>query len=438
MLIPYHCSELAATLFSRTSNWTWWQYTKLFLVLVLVAHAFMQVTNAGDFKVFLDAADVLKQGQSPYHIWFVHHNCIYLYSPFFATLLIPFSSLPQVLVNLLWILANLFFTYRCFQLIRKYLPPVFSKPWQNELLLLIPIVCVLRFWLYNIELLQMTLFMLWCMLESLDQFEKRNYWLGGFLLALGINIKLLPLVLLPYLLIRRHEKAFVPIFLFSLVFLFFPALFFGIDFNNQLLHNWWVEINPSMGKQYSMETDLGPHSLNALVPSLLMKTNGDYPLTRNVMDLSPPTVMLILNTIRASLILLTLYFTGTRPHKAASNLQTARELSYIILIIPLIFPHQQKYAFFLALPALTYLMWYLIEVHKRKFATVSKTRWRMIIVLLVAAFVLMTLTTDGLIGLQLNQISQHFKLVTYGALVLGVALVMAPVKHIEREKLLSN
>ncbi|HNP48392.1 MAG TPA: hypothetical protein PKL85_06110, partial [Bacteroidia bacterium] len=39
-------------------------------------------------------------------------------------------------------------------------------------------------------------------------------------------------------------------------------------------------------------------------------------------------------------------------------------------------------------------------------------------------FVCTTLTTDGLIGKELNQISQHFKIVTYGALVLILLLVI--------------
>lgn len=230
-------------------NWTWWEYAKAVVVLIILAYVVCQINNDGDFKVFLEAASVLKKGETPYHLWFVHHNCLYLYSPFFASLLIPFISLPHVLVNILFLLSTLYFTARCFTLLKKYLPQNFSKRWQNELLLIIPFLFTARFWLYNISLLQMTVFMLWCMLESLDKIEKGKYWSGGFILALGINIKLLPIVILPYLFMRMRWKAFLPIFIFSIFFLIAPGIFFGWNFNLQLLHGWWAEINPTSGSQ---------------------------------------------------------------------------------------------------------------------------------------------------------------------------------------------
>lgn len=411
-------------------DWNWWDYTKLVIALLLVTGAYMQITRKGDFYVFLKAADILRQGRNPYHIWILDRNCLYLYSPFFAMLLVPFRYLPDILVNFLWISACLWFTYRNYQLIRQYLPANFPKRWQNELLLIIPFVFVIRFWLYNIQYLQMTIFMLWCMLESIELFRKDRYWLGGFLLALSINIKILPVVLLPYLFLRMKWKAFIPIVLFSLLFLLSPAIFFGFSFNFELHANWWNEINPSQGKQYAIEADLGPHSLNALLPSLLMKTDGDYPLERNLLDLPQGTVLLLVNAIRLLLVAATLYFTGIRPAKERSAQKTIRELSYIILLIPLIFPHQQKYAFYLIFPAMMYLSWFLVQAYQLKFTTVSKTRWRMLIVLLSVAFVLMVLTTDGLIGWKLALISQHFKLITYGALLLGLALALSPEKQL--------
>lgn len=413
-------------------DWNWWDYSKLIVAVLLIVSAYMQVTRKGDFYVFLKAADILKQGRTPYHIWILNRNCLYLYSPFFAMLLVPFRYLPDIVINFLWISACLWFTYRNYQLIRQYLPANFPKRWQNELLLIIPFAFTIRFWLYNIQYLQMTIFMLWCILESIELFRKDRYWLGGFLLALSINIKILPVVLLPYLFLRMKWKAFIPIVLFSLLFLLFPALFFGFSFNMELHANWWNEINPSQGKQYAIEADLGPHSLNALLPSLLMKTNGDYPLERNLFDLPQGTVLLLVNTIRLLLVAATLYFTGIRPAKERSGLQTIRELSYIILLIPLIFPHQQKYAFYLIFPAMMYLAWYLVRVQQLQFTSMSKTRWRMLIVLLSVAFVLMVITTDGIIGWKLSLISQHFKLITYGALLLGLALALSPEKRLVR------
>ena len=49
-------------------------------------------------------------------------------------------------------------------------------------------------------------------------------------------------------------------------------------------------------------------------------------------------------------------------------------------------------------------------------------------ILIFLSFVLMTLSTDGLIGRNLNDITQHFKTITWGALLLVVALILAKPK----------
>jgi hypothetical protein len=407
-----------------------WKHLQIFVIALLAAYSVLSAFNRGDFKVFLDAATVLRGGQSPYDIWFVDHNCLYLYSPFFAVLLIPFTCVPAFIPNLLWIAAGWFFTWRSIQLVKRYIPYTTEISWQKKLLVIIPFVCMLRFWIYNIELLQMTLFMLWCMLECVHLCEQKKFWWAGFILALGINIKILPIVLVPYLLLRGHKHALLPVAVFSVVFLLFPALFFGIDFNVTLHEMWWAEINPAQGNQYAIEADLGPHSLNALIPSLLMPTAGDLPIARNILSLSSDAVLNIVRIVQLFFIAFTLYFTGIRFRKAASGVHAAWELSYLLMIVPLIFPHQQKYAFFLCLPAIMYITWYVIRVYNTQFTTFSRSKWRWIIALLIASFALMTLTTDGLIGIEANRITQHFKLITYGCLALIVALALCHPKKI--------
>jgi hypothetical protein len=407
-----------------------WKHVQISIIALLAAYSVLSAFNRGDFRVFLDASAMLREGESPYHLWFVDHNCLYLYSPFFAVLLIPFTFLPTFIPNLLWIAASWFFTIRSIRLIKKYIPYSSEISWQKKLLVIIPFVCTLRFWVYNIELLQMTMFMMWCMLESVHLCEKEKYLWAGLILALGINIKILPVVLLPYLLLRGYHKILLPVAAFTVVFLLFPALFFGFDFNLLLHQKWWAEINPSQGNQYAIEADLGPHSLNALIPSLLMSTNGDLPVPRNILDLAPEIVLTIVRFSQLFFMAFTLYFTGIRFRKSPSSLHSAWELSYLLMVVPLIFPHQQKYAFFLCLPAIMYITWYIIQVYNSRFTDFSRVKWRWGIALLTASFVLMTLTTDGLIGIAANKVTQHFKLITYGALILIAALALCHPRHL--------
>lgn len=407
-----------------------WKYLQGITILLLALYSILQVGNNGDFKVFLEAADTLRNGTSPYHVWFVHHNCLYLYSPFFATVLMPFTYLPDVVPNGVWMIALWFFTFRSIQLIKKLVPYAAESDWQKKLLVLIPFALTLRFWLYNIELLQMTLFILWCVLEGYHLCTQKKYLRAGLIIALGINIKILPIVLVPYLLLRGHWKVLPPLIFFSFVMLLFPALFFGFDFNLLLHKMWWTEINPASGSQYAIESDLGPQSLNALIPSLLMPTNGDLPLQRNLFDVPLPLVMTIVRAAQLLLIGFTLYFTGIRIRSAQSGIHAAWELSYILLIVPLIFPHQQKYAFFLCLPASMYITWFLMNVYNQPFRLFPKWKWKWMIALVAVSFVLMTLTTDGLIGINANQITQHYKLITYGCLLLGTVLAICHPKYV--------
>jgi hypothetical protein len=275
-------------------------------------------------------------------------------------------------------------------------------------------------------MIQMTIFLLWGSLESLSLFKNKKYLAGGALLALIINIKILPIVLIPYLIYRKELKGTFSTLLFSILFLILPCLFLGWSRNLFMLSEWWSVINPN-NAEHLLEADLGLHSLTALIPSLLTKTDGVLPYSRNILNLDLKTSTLILNTVRTGLILFTLYFLRWPPFKKAkSRISEIRELSYIFLLIPLLFPHQQKYAFFLAFPTLFYSSYFIVINFQSGTRIMNNRKYYAVIILLILSFALMTLTTDGLIGRNLNQITQHFKTITYGAIILIIILSLCP------------
>jgi len=405
--------------------------------LAVLAFLIKEALGNGDFKVFLEAGRFVAEGDSPYDYWHpVSKNsmALYFYSPFWAVLMVPLTWLPQFVANLLWLLASTWFLYRCWVLLTSYLPwETLSQKHRNGVLIF-TLVLSIRFVLYNFGMIQMTIFLLWSGLESLHLFQRKRFRQGGLLLALAINIKLLPLVLVPYLLYRKQFSATAYTVLFSLLSLLIPALFVGWDFNILLHSEWWKAINPTKA-EHLVEADIGLHSLTALIPTLLTETEGRLPLQRYIINLPIDTAILVLNGCRMALIAGVLFFLKWPPFKPASNrLLQLRELSYLFLLIPLIFPHQQKYAFFLMAPALFYLVYYLVEGWNTK-----DLRWRVVAVLVSLAFGLTTLTTDGLIGRDLNKITQHYKLITYGALLLIPAIGLAsPKKELVKSTLSSG
>ncbi|MCX6251198.1 MAG: glycosyltransferase family 87 protein [Bacteroidetes bacterium] len=414
------------------------KYIPYFLCIPVLGFLIMEALGNGDFKVFLEAAKLVGAGKTPYHQWiFISEGnyAYYYYSPLWAVILIPFSHLPNFFSNLTWLLANTWFLYRIWILLTKFIDLQNLSKKQITWLLFLCILLNARFILYNFGMIQMTIFLLWGAMESLRLIRIKKFLFGGMLLALVINIKVLPILLIPYLIYRKELKGTLSTLFFSLLFLFLPCLVLGWSTNLHLLSDWWRVINPD-NAEHLLEPEIGPHSLTALIPALLMKTVGTLPFSRNIFNLDLFTTTCILNAVRIGLFLFTFYFLRWSPFRhAKSGFHEIYELSYIFLLIPLIFPHQQKYAFFLASPALFYISWFIITNYRPATRATTKTRYFIIILLLFLSFVLMTLSSDGIIGRYLNQITQHYKTITYGALLLIVVLILCSPMHIEKRKL---
>lgn len=407
------------------------KYTYPLLILVVAVYCIKEALGNGDFKVFLEAAKLVRTGENPYNEWiFVSEGnyCLYFYSPLWAVLLIPFSYLPNFIANIIWLSANVFFLYRIYLLLKHFVDLDAITRKQLSWILLLCIIMSLRFILYNFGMIQMTIFLLWGILESLRLIQVKKIVYGGILLALIINIKILPIVILPYLLYRNYIKGFVCTLIFSVVFLFLPMVYTGWSTNIFLLTEWWSAINP-VNPEHLLETELGPHSLTALVPTLLIETSGEISIQRNIFNLSENTVIYALNITRLLLITLTLFFLKWPPFINARNkLFQLRELAYIVLLIPLIFPHQQKYAFILTIPTLFYLSHFVIINFRLRRVVMRSLRWYTLMTIICLSFILMTLSTDAVIGREINNISQHFKTITWGTLFLIFALLLASPK----------
>ncbi len=404
--------------------------------ILILGFLVLKALHYGDFKVFLEAAKLVAAGKNPYHDWiFITEGnyALYFYSPLWAVILIPFTYLPGFIPNFIWLLANAFFLYRIWILLKNYVDIQSLSKKRAYWLLVISIVLNLKFILHNFEMIQMTIFILWGALESLRFFRNNNFICGGLLLAFIINIKILPIVLIPYLIYRKEFKGALSTVFFSIVFLFLPCIYFGWSNNLFMLSEWWSVVNPN-NAEHLLETDLGAHSLTALIPSLLTKTTGVLPYSRNLLNLDLATTTYILNGVRIGFILFTVYFLGFPPFKKAkSKLRELRELSFIFLLIPLIFPHQQKYEFFLAAPALFYISYFVILNYKSQMMTDNKKRFYTILTLFILSFVLMTLLTNNLFGHAFDQITQHYKTITYGATVLIIILAMCSPKFVEKK-----
>ncbi|MCW3076789.1 MAG: hypothetical protein JWO32_1398 [Bacteroidetes bacterium] len=383
-----------------------------FLTLAAILFCYSESDGRGDFYIFISAADDLTEDVDIFKKTYVdgYH---YFYSVLFALVLKPFAALPFQGLKLSWLLLNVFLFASLFRLLIQ--SPLVNKLAERKRFIFLGCVLLfsVRFLKDNIHHSQITILILWCCVYGIYYITENKLVKGAFILALGINIKLLPIVLLPYLFYRGYFKACLLTLFFYTSLLFLPSVFIGHSYNVSLLKSWLQLINPTNQNHVLDVEERTFHGLSTLLSTLLVKDVPDvYALSnkRNIADVSLHTLSLVLLIVRMCLVSFTLYFTGIKFFKkAATAWHQSVELSYVLMIIPLIFPHQQPYAFLFVIPAVCCILYYLFTHH------ISKNKKKLVQALLVVVF--LTFHLKLILG-EFNNYYDHYKILTYGTLLL--------------------
>jgi Glycosyltransferase family 87 len=397
------------------------------ILIGLASLYFLKVysTNAGDFRSYYHAGTYMKNGLSPYYFYIPEEGwkSMFSYPPFFALLMLPFSLLPIGVAALIWNVLSLAALFRVYALIdgfldlRKHLNTI-----QYRYFVFFTILFTIRFILYNFDLTQSTLIVMWGTMESLRLIKNDKFVIGSLLLSAVISVKLLPLVILPYLIYRAYLKEFGLTILFILLLNCLPIFVYGKTGFLQILNEWFRIVNPS-NIEFTLNQNAGDestHGLSAFVPAFFSDSTIRYGLRRHFLSLNSSQIIGLLLVFRLFFIALTLYFLRLKPFKkTVSNTQFVWEVSYLLMVIPLLFPQQMKYAFALLLPAFSYLIFYMMTMEKN-------TKFRFLILLMSLVFMLTTITTDGIIGKQFYEYAQYYKLITWGDFLLIFTLAMCP------------
>jgi hypothetical protein len=387
------------------------------LLIILI-----EAKTRGDFDIFLAASkDLLHQKniyQEKYSEWY--H---YFYSVSFALVLAPFTFLPVYFVKVLWLILNVYFVSKIWSNIQELLPLSVLPKKIKVLITLVSFLFVLKFLRDNFHVAQVTILILFLTLQGLKLIWNGKDIQGAFLLALGIDIKLLPIVFIPYLFYRKKWKALVFVIGFIVGLTFLPALFIGFEYNAFLLGERFYLINPQNQEHILDTSERSFHSLTTLLSTLFVENSRnqyDLFIKRNIANLSLEQLSLIINITRLFFIGLTLYFLQSKPFKKENNpLQRLYEVSYICLIIPLIFPHQQHYAFLFVFPATSYCIYYCYQ----KYFLIKTNSWRKYSVIILLVLIFFLLNSHFILGTFIP-FYDHFKTLTYGSLLLVVMLMV--------------
>ena len=209
------------------------------------AHTF--VTGCGDFEHFYRGAKAMREGTDPYAAGVRG----YIYPPLIAFLFMPLTFLSVQTAAVVMLALNMALALMCtFVACKEALRRFDLEHSFGGLLTVVALTTVLAAPRLRSELQmwQTNLLMLAAMLLALRWLDRRPRW-AGLMLGLAVNIKYLPLIYLPYLLLRRRYTAAVWFVLGIVAFALLPALHTGWAANKQQ----WVTAGSGIAQLFGVK-----------------------------------------------------------------------------------------------------------------------------------------------------------------------------------------
>jgi len=210
------------------------------------------VTGCGDFEHFYRAAKAMREGLDPY----TSGVRGYIYPPLIAFLFMPLTFVSVQAAAFIMLLLNMAIalmctTMACKEAVRRF---AFERSF-GELLSVVAITTVvaaprlrseLQMWQTNLPMLGATLLAL-CWID-------RRPKSAGLLLGLAVNIKYLPLIYLPYLLLRRRHTAALWFVMGTALFALLPAVHTGWNANVQ----HWASASSGIAQLMGVKVQTAP------------------------------------------------------------------------------------------------------------------------------------------------------------------------------------
>lgn len=364
------------------------KYTRVIIFvfsLLILWPYFNSLSNSNDFEVFMGAAKRFQNHLEMYDGKVVYERYLhYYYSPLFTFLLQPFmllpeyrfpadSMLPNILLSMLcaklvWNTLNLFFIYR----ITKIILQIFSFQNPTNRILFYSILIILGYrWLHiNIRYGQLTLFLLFGILEAFCN-PKANKWLKWIPMMVGINIKILPIFLYLKLFFDKRVKVMLGILIGVLIVTFLPWLFIDKAYFMRELVSWLHAINPVKTSHVVQVGEGGFMDIGAILTKYFTSINAPREYYIYFAKLSVSQLFWFTQILRLAFLGAITYLVLEIKKIPQNQFSNYVQVSLVCIGIPLIFPHQRDYSFAFFIPALTVVVFYYLQ-NKTLFNSIQK------------------------------------------------------------------
>ena len=396
-------------------------YWKGLYFVVAIIICLIEAEGRSDFDIYLMASKDLIQQINPYSHSYID-GYYYYYSILFAYLIYPFSFLGQYWRTFFWLLFNAYLLYKVIQQVGEFLdiPKLLSR--ESLVFYALLLLFNVRTIRENFHSAQVTILILFLMLYSLKYLVENKIWLSALLLGLAVNIKLLALPVVVYYFYRGKFKIVMYVVLFVVSMYFLPLLWMNSSFYYECMQQWWMNINPNNDKHLIDVEERSFHSITTLISTLFLAHPPDMyalPIRRYIIDLDIQEVKLLIQIVRVILISSVLMIVRSFPFQKLENKHFLFfEWSYVVALIPLVFPHQQHYAFLLQMPSISILLYLAIHNRLNKIEMIG----------LVILFLCFNLKV--LLGMW-NEYYDHYKILTYGGLITLVLMLLVGKKKDE-------
>ena len=178
----------------------------------------------------------------------------YRYPPFFLIVLYPLWLVPYSAAAYIWFTMSAI-EVACIVLIVIRTFPELRK---SKTLVLLVVLAVAQYFVMVLHYGNAHLLVVALMFGSFYCVLWKKELAGGLLMGLAITIKVTPVLLLPYFILKRRWKLLAALCLFLVALNFVPSAYFGFRGNNELLANWYRHVVASQ----EFHEDNGPINLS--------------------------------------------------------------------------------------------------------------------------------------------------------------------------------
>ncbi len=364
-----------------------------------------------DFNVFYHAGKRLLNGENIYgepH----HYNLKYFYSVLFAAWMSSMQGIGIVAAKWVWFLLNFILLFRTLFILKSLIP----EGTKGRLLIFFVLMLIMaKIILINYVSNQITIVILWTVLEAYVQLKKDKFILAAAIICLGINIKILPVVVVPYMIyIAKDRWRFLFAGLsFLLVYTFLPALLFGWSYNLMLLGEWAKTLNPVSDIHVMQTYEYGILDISSLITKFLSDEPVYLEPKLNFASWSKDQLFLLTNALRVLCLTGAIYLALKVRKPIAGLSHHVLVLAAFMALAPLCFPHQREYSFLFYSPLWLVIM--IINLSIRKWSA-----WLTFIVLVLFSGLL---TWVDFVGRDIVDVFNFYRIITMGMFCMYVYFI---------------